>query len=212
VTTATTAAAAAITTTTKTATAAAETNIAAIGGGGGGGGGGDDGNVGYVEGDSDVNGDGVEQHRSRNSRNRRTPIEIITEEQNRYVVQRHVTSFRVAPERVHKSHFGSLCNVTPQDGVPPPFVERSAQHASILSQRGGVGSRECSRHVHLCTLRTQISQSICKITHYSVNNNNNNHIMINIQLYTLQGIVDGACDGRRFVKPGDGRARVGPRW
>jgi hypothetical protein len=31
-----------------------------------------------------------------------------------YVVQRHVTPFRVAPERVHKSHFRLLCNVTLQ--------------------------------------------------------------------------------------------------
>jgi gamma-tubulin complex component 4 len=31
-----------------------------------------------------------------------------------YLVRRHVTPFCVTPERIHKSHFGSLCNVTRQ--------------------------------------------------------------------------------------------------
>jgi hypothetical protein len=35
----------------------------------------------------------------------------------------------------------------------------------------------------LCTLRTQISRSICNYTHYS-NNHNNNNLTINMQLHT----------------------------
>jgi hypothetical protein len=55
-----------------------------------------------------------------------TARHVGTDIVNRCAVQHRMTPFRVAPERVHKSHFISLCNVTQQS------LPRRAHHAAVV--------------------------------------------------------------------------------
>jgi hypothetical protein len=55
----------------------------------------------------------------------------------------------------------------------------------IIHAVGGASARMTFICV-FCTLRAQISRSICNFTHYSVINNNYNNLTINMQLHALQ--------------------------